>query len=177
MLALGPAALPFRCLARASPAGAHSPEPRHERLAVSCSAEVPKGVARPGSLLRRTAAIGFRLSPDEALDGPPEVDMPEARQIGLGFAIVGIALLVQGCWEDEEFALLGNGGCRTADDRHGAFTTVSTVSLDDCQGQCSEIDEQCTAVEYIADDGNCEIHSEPITRFEEKEGVACYATK
>ncbi len=103
--------------------------------------------------------------------------MPEARQNGSWFALLGLALMVQGCWEGEQFALLGDGGCRTADDRHGAHTTVSKIAFDECQAQCFDGNGRCTAIEYTTQGGVCEIHSELITKYEKAEGVACYVTK
>jgi hypothetical protein len=100
--------------------------------------------------------------------------MPEAKQIGVWFAIVGIALMVQGCWEDQHLALLGDGGCRTADDRHGDHTTLSQVAFDECQAQCFSDNGTCTAIEYTTEGGVCEIHSEPITKYAKSKGVACY---
>ena len=43
------------------------------------------------------------------------------RQVRVGSAIVGVALMVQGCLENDEYplTLLGDGGCRTADGDEG----------------------------------------------------------
>jgi PAN domain len=105
--------------------------------------------------------------------------MPEARHIGMWFAILGIALMLQGCWENEQdrFALVGDGGCRTADDRHGSQTTVTEITLAECRERCLEVNGACSAIEYTSSGGVCEIHSEPITKFESAEGVTCYVTK
>ena len=104
--------------------------------------------------------------------------MPGARYVGFWFAIVGTALMLQGCWEEEDrFTLLGSGGCRTEDGRHGDQTTLAKVTFDECQAKCFNGNGPCTAIEYTSTGGACEIHSEPITKFEEAEGVACYITK
>lgn len=104
--------------------------------------------------------------------------MPKARRIGLCFAIVGFALAAQGCWNDEQdLTLLGDGGCRTADGGEGRPAYLTAVSAEACEAQCSAGDEQCTAVEYNAGNGSCEIHHEPITKFERIEGVTCYAMR
>jgi hypothetical protein len=102
--------------------------------------------------------------------------MIETKRLSFCFGVVSMALLVQGCWEeDEQFSLLGSGGCRTTDDRQGAYTTISGLSLEECRAQCSRTNGRCTAIEFRAEDGNCELHSDPITKFEPREGVACYA--
>ena len=100
--------------------------------------------------------------------------MLKGRRTGFCFALVSTALLMQACGEDEQFSLLGTGGCRTADDGQGTYTTISGLSLEECRAQCSN--GRCTGFEFRAEDGNCEIHSEPITRFEHVEGVSCYVT-
>lgn len=102
--------------------------------------------------------------------------MPDARQIGVWLATLGITLMVQGCWDNEQFTLLGDGGCRTADDRHGTHTTVSKIAFNECQARCFNGSGPCTAIEYTSQGGVCEIHSEPITKYEKAEGVACYVT-
>ena len=104
--------------------------------------------------------------------------MPGARYICFWFAMVGTTLMLQGCWEEEDrFTLLGSGGCRTEDGNHGAFTSVSGVSLEQCKAQCSDANGSCAAIEYIAENGNCEVHSERIANYEDKEGVACYISR
>jgi hypothetical protein len=107
-----------------------------------------------------------------------------------GFAMAGILPQVQGCWQDEQLrqharavphaqlqdrlTLLGEGGCRTADGEQGEYTTISAVAFDECKAKCSEVNGQCTALEYNRNNGICEIHSEPITSFEGVAGVSCY---
>jgi len=105
-------------------------------------------------------------------------DMLKARRIGRWLAIVGLALAVQGCWDEQEsLTLLGEGGCRTADGGHGDSSTVQVASAEDCEAQCSGGEVSCTAVEYNSNNGLCEVHRAPITRFEHVEGVACYAMR
>lgn len=101
--------------------------------------------------------------------------MLKARRIGVSLATVGLALVVQSCWQDDGdgLTLLGNGGCRTADGGEGTPTFLE-VSLEACKAKCFEDDAQCTAVEYNANNSNCEIHSEPITKYEEVDNVECY---
>jgi PAN domain len=105
--------------------------------------------------------------------------MLKAGQVGVRLAVLGIALMVQGCWENDEdqLTLLGNGGCRAADGSHGAFVTVSQESQDACKAQCFTATEPCTAVEFNSTNGHCELHSQPITKFEKVEGVACYVAR
>lgn len=102
--------------------------------------------------------------------------MPKARQVAGGLVIAGIALMMQGCWEDEQdrLILLGEGGCRTADGSEGAYITISAVSFNQCEAKCFDVNGQCTALEYNTNNSNCEIHSAPITSFEEVTGVSCY---
>jgi hypothetical protein len=82
--------------------------------------------------------------------------------------------LIQGCWENDQLTLLGEGACRLADGSEGAPESLSGLSSEQCQAQCSAEDAQCTAVEYNTNTGLCEIHSEPIVKYEEVEGVFCY---
>jgi hypothetical protein len=98
------------------------------------------------------------------------------RQVGVGLVIVGIALTVQGCWENDEdqLTLLGDGGCRTADGDDGSATYISGTSLESCRQHCFENDELCTAIEFNSNNSRCEVHSESITRVEPVKGVACY---
>jgi len=99
-----------------------------------------------------------------------------ASRIGVGFAVVGIALMVQGCWgeEQDQLTFLGDGGCRTADGGEGEPTYFSGMSLDECKTQCFGENGPCAAVEFNANNGNCEVHFQRITKFEAVEGVACY---
>lgn len=105
--------------------------------------------------------------------------MPRAKQMAAWLAVVGVALAVQGCGEDEQdrLTLLGKGGCRTADGGEGQHGTLSGVSLDACKALCFGENGPCTAVEYNTNNSNCEIHSEPITTFKEVEGVECYVSR
>jgi hypothetical protein len=105
--------------------------------------------------------------------------MPKAGKIGLWIMMVGIALVAQGCWDEQPagLALLGNGGCRMADGSEGRPTTIGAESPDECQAQCFTGETACVAVEYNANDSRCEVHHEPITKFEKVEGVACYVMK
>jgi PAN domain len=105
-------------------------------------------------------------------------NMLKARRIGRWLAIVGVALAAQGCWEEQEnLTLIGEGGCRTADGGHGDSWTVQVAAAEDCEAHCSAEEVPCTAVEYNANNGMCEIHREPIARFEHVAGVACYAMR
>jgi hypothetical protein len=106
-------------------------------------------------------------------------NMPKAKQMVAWLAVLGIALAVQGCWEDEEnrLTLLGDGGCRTADGGEGQPTHISGASLDACKARCFDADAPCIAVEYNANNNNCEIHSGPITTYEKIEGVECYVSR
>jgi PAN domain len=105
--------------------------------------------------------------------------MPGARDVVVGIALIGMALSVQGCWDSEEdrFTLLGEGVCRTTDGGQGAFTTVAAASLEECQAQCLDDNGSCRAIEYITNNGNCELHSAPITKYANADGVGCYVTK
>jgi hypothetical protein len=101
--------------------------------------------------------------------------MLKSRPIGVWLAILGVALTVQGCWdEQDQLELLGDGGCRTADGGEGGPTHFSEMSLDECKAQCFDGDAPCAAVEFNANNSKCEVHFEPITKFEAVEGVACY---
>ena len=102
--------------------------------------------------------------------------MLKAKTIGLWFAILGIGLAAQGCWDEDEdrLALLGEGGCRTADDSAGDPEYLSGLSLEACKAQCFNGNGSCVAVEYNSNNSNCEIHSDPITKIEYVKGVSCY---
>jgi hypothetical protein len=54
--------------------------------------------------------------------------------------MVGIALVIQGCWQQEEDRLvhLGEDGCRTADGSEGEYTVVSARSSEECEAQCRD---------------------------------------
>jgi hypothetical protein len=105
--------------------------------------------------------------------------MLKVKQVGVWFAIVGIALAVQGCWEKDEdgLTLLGEGGCRTSDGGDGQHTSFPGMSEDGCKAQCLAETEPCTAVEFNSNNGSCEIHSQPVTKFEAVQGVSCYVVK
>lgn len=97
-----------------------------------------------------------------------------AGRVGVWFAIIGIALMMQGCRDENQLKLLGEGGCRTADGGEGEPTYLSGMSLEECKTQCVGENGPCAAVEFNANNGNCEVHLQPITKFEAVEGVACY---
>ena len=105
--------------------------------------------------------------------------MLELRQAVAWFAIVGIGLAVQGCWENgqDQLTLLGDGGCRTADGKEGQHTFVKEASLDACKARCFGANGPCTAIEFNTNNSHCEVHSEPITSFEKVEGVTCHVVK
>jgi PAN domain len=105
--------------------------------------------------------------------------MPKAERVGAWILLVGVALATQGCWEEGSggLALLGDGGCRLASGSEGTPTTISVASPDECQAQCLAGETSCVAVEYNANNSMCEIHREPITRFEKIEGVSCYVMR
>jgi PAN domain len=105
--------------------------------------------------------------------------MREAKHIATWLAVVSLVLAVQGCWGDQQdrLTLLGNGGCRTADGGDGNPKYIPGLSLDTCKARCFETDTPCTAIEYNTKNSNCEVHSQPITRFAETKGVACYVFK
>ncbi len=123
------------------------------------------------------------LGPNKALDsvvGPWHGgNMLKVRQVAVWFAIVGIALAAQGCWDNDEdrLTLLGDGGCRTADGSEGNHTVISQESQEACKARCFVGDEPCTAVEFNANNGNCEVHSRPITKIEALEGVTCHVLR
>jgi PAN domain len=87
--------------------------------------------------------------------------------------IAGVCM-IQGCWDNDQYTLLGEGGCRLADGREGGPVHLSGLSSEQCQAKCSAEDGKCTAVEYNTNNGQCEIHSGPIVKFEEFDGVFCY---
>ena len=90
-----------------------------------------------------------------------------------------LALAAQGCRDDgqDRLTLLGEGGCRAADGGDGTPSTVQMASAQDCEALCFAEETPCAAVEYNANNGICEIHREPIAKFEHVEGVACYAMR
>jgi hypothetical protein len=102
--------------------------------------------------------------------------MPKARPFAGWLVIAGVALSVQGCWESEQkdLTLLGEGGCRIADGGEGRPIYIKGVSLDECEAKCFDGDGKCTAVEYNTNNSQCEIHSQPITKYEKVGGVFCY---
>lgn len=97
-------------------------------------------------------------------------------QLAGGFFFAGAAPPMQG-WsqgKQDRLTLLGEGGCRTADGGPGEHHTTSTVSLEECKAKCLDMGGDCTALEYNSNNGNCEIHSDTITLFEQVAGVSCY---
>lgn len=100
--------------------------------------------------------------------------MSKARQLAGWLMITGFALVVQGCWEDEQMTLVGEGGCRMADGGHGKYLTVSAESLDQCEARCLATNGECAGFEYNSNNNACEIHYEPIATFENVAGVFCY---
>ena len=100
--------------------------------------------------------------------------MPKSRYVARWLVMSGVALMLQGCWDDEQLTLLGEGGCRITDGSEGEPIYVSGLSLDQCQAKCFNGTPNCTAVEYNTNNGQCEVHSDPITKFEVVEGVFCY---
>ena len=105
--------------------------------------------------------------------------MLKVREVWVWLAIVGIAFAVQGCWgsEQDQLTLLGDGGCRIADGGAGDPTYFSGLSQDECKAKCFDGTGPCVAVEFNANNGACEVHSEPITKFEKVEGVTCYVVR
>ena len=112
--------------------------------------------------------------PVTGTDSAEGEEMPKAREIRGWAIIAGAVLMAQGCWEDERVTLLGEGGCRIADGSQGTPTYVSGLSSDQCQAECFNENGNCTAVEYNTNNGQCEIHSEAIIKYEAVEGVFCY---
>jgi hypothetical protein len=102
--------------------------------------------------------------------------MPKSRQISGWVMIAGIALLTQGCWddEDEQLTLLGEGGCRITDGGAGDPVHHSGLSSEQCQDECFFQNGKCTAVEYNTNNSQCEIHHEHVVKFEGVKGVFCY---
>jgi hypothetical protein len=102
--------------------------------------------------------------------------MPKAVRIGAWLTVVSMALLAQGCWEDQQdkLTLLGEGGCRTADGGEGDYANVAAASAAECEAQCFAGEKPCTAVEFNGNNNDCEIHHQPITTFKQFDGVSCY---
>jgi hypothetical protein len=102
--------------------------------------------------------------------------MLKARQFAGSLVIAGVALSVQGCWEDEQqnLTLVGEGGCRLADGSGGHPIYIAGLSLDQCEANCFNGDGKCTAVEYNSNNNQCEVHSEPIANYQKVAGVFCY---
>jgi hypothetical protein len=105
--------------------------------------------------------------------------MPELRPVGVWFGIAGIALATQGCWENDEvqLTLLGEGACRTFDGGEGQYETVAEASEDACKARCFTVNEPCSAVEFNSNDDSCEVHFQPIDKYEKQAGVTCYVMK
>jgi len=106
-------------------------------------------------------------------------NMVKVRQAGLWLAIACIVLAMQGCWEEEgtQLTLLGDGGCRTADGSEGAYSVVRERSEDSCKTRCFGANAPCTAVEFNANNGQCEVHTQPITQYEKVAGVTCLVAR
>jgi hypothetical protein len=97
-------------------------------------------------------------------------------QIAGGFVLAEVAPLVQG-WskgEQDQLALLGEGGCRLADGGEGNPVHLAGLSYEQCQAECTSENGECSAVEYNTNNGQCELHSGTIVKFEEIEGVFCH---
>src|SRR5687767_7530802 len=97
-------------------------------------------------------------------------------QIAGGFVLAGVAPLMQG-WskgKQDQLALLGEGGCRLADGGEGSPVHLAGLSSEQCQAECTGENEKCTALEYNTNNGQCEVHSGPIVKFEAVDGVFCY---
>jgi hypothetical protein len=105
--------------------------------------------------------------------------MLKVKQAGLWLAIVGAGLAMQGCWEQEEsqLTLLGDGGCRTADGSEGTYSVVRENSQDSCKARCVGNNGLCTAVEFNANNGQCEVHTQLITKYEKVAGVTCLVVR
>ena len=99
--------------------------------------------------------------------------MPATRWISGCLAIVS-GLMIQGCWDEEQFTLLGQGGCRLADGGEGSPIHLAGLSSEQCQAKCSAENGGCTAFEYNTSNGQCEIHGKQIVKFEGVDGVFCY---
>jgi PAN domain len=105
--------------------------------------------------------------------------MAKLKRIALWSVILGIALVTQACWDDDPkgFKLVGEGACRQADGGAGNPRYAKAASLDECFSQCLQDSSSCKAIEYNSKNGSCEIHSEPISKFEKVEGVSCYTVE
>jgi len=105
--------------------------------------------------------------------------MPQLKRLARWSMILGVAIAVQACGDaaPKGLKLVGAGGCRNADGSEGRPTTVKVASLEECTSQCREAGKSCTAIEYNANNGSCELHSEPISKFEQAAGVSCYAVE
>jgi PAN domain len=91
-----------------------------------------------------------------------------------GWVVIAGIVVTQGCWENEQFTLLGEGGCRLADGGGGDPIYLAGLTSEQCQAQCFAENGECTAVEYNTNNRQCEVHSEPIVKFEGAKGVFCY---
>ena len=101
--------------------------------------------------------------------------MSKARQLAGWLMITAFALVVQGCWEQEEqITFVGEGGCRIADGGEGEHSTISAQSVDQCEARCLATNGECVGFEYNSNNNACEIHYEPIATFENVAGVFCY---
>jgi hypothetical protein len=97
-------------------------------------------------------------------------------QVAGGFVLAGVAPLVQAWSQDEQdqFTLLGEGGCRLADGGEGNPVHLAGLSYEQCQAECTSENGECSAVEYNTNNAQCELHSGTIVKFEEIEGVFCH---
>ena len=99
--------------------------------------------------------------------------MPDVRYI-TGFVLIAAVLMIQGCWDNDQFTLLGEGGCRTTDGGDGSPLYFAGLSSEQCQARCSAENGGCTAFEYNTHKSQCEIHGKQIVEFEGVDGVFCY---
>jgi len=77
------------------------------------------------------------------------------------------------CTEAHAYRFLGQGSCRTATNGAGTYTRIEMGSSAECRQKCNE-DENCLAYEFYAHSEQCEIHTEPISKFQKQHGFRCY---
>jgi hypothetical protein len=97
-------------------------------------------------------------------------------QVANDYVLAGVAPLVPG-WskvEQDQLRMLGEGGCRLANGGEGKPAYLAGLSSEQCQAKCISQDGKCSAVEYNTTNGQCEVHSDPIAKFEKVQGVFCY---
>jgi hypothetical protein len=73
-----------------------------------------------------------------------------------------------------DFEKLGNGGCRTADGKHGRFYSVKNVSLGRCKDYCIEGGAKCKGLEYNRTTRHCELHLITPKRVNPGRSAECY---